>query len=303
MTGMSFSGKVKDELSERIGKARHCRLAELSALVHMCGEFGEDHEGNCTIRVHTENDRVAKKCFTLVEKTFNIRADVTIRRNLAGRGWTYFLYAKGEEFLAVKNAIVQAVCCKRAYIRGAFLAAGSMSDPNKSYHFEIVCSCPEQAAYLKELMNSFELDAKVVKRKKSYIVYLKEGSQIVDILNVMEADVALMELENVRIVKEMRNSVNRKVNCETANISKTVSAAVRQVEDITYIQDTIGFDQLSEGLRDVAQARLANPEATLTELGGMLQTPVGKSGVNHRLRKLSEIADQLREKSKEESVL
>ncbi len=292
--GMSFSGKIKDELVNRYGKARHCELAELSALVHMCGEFGEDMAGICTIKVRTENFRVAKKCFTLLKKAFNIRVDVAIRRNPAGKERTYFLYARGEEFLAVKNAIVQAVCCKRAYIRGAFIAAGSMSDPNKSYHFEIVCGSQEQAVYLQSLINSFELDAKVVKRKKSYIVYLKEGSQIVDILNVMEAHVALLELENVRIVKEMRNSVNRKVNCETANISKTVSAAVRQVEDITYIRDTIGFEKLSDGLKEVALARLDHPEATLEELGQMLETPLGKSGVNHRLRKLGEIAEQLR---------
>ena len=127
------------------------------------------------------------------------------------------------------------------------------------------------------------------------MVYLKEGGQIVDILNVMEAHVALMELENVRIVKEMRNSVNRKVNCETANINKTVSAAVRQMEDITYIRDQIGFDKLPEGLRDVALTRLAYPEAALKELGQLMASPLGKSGVNHRLRKLSEIAQGLRE--------
>ena len=145
-------------------------------------------------------------------------------------------------------------------------------------------------------MNSFGLDAKIVKRKKNYVIYLKEGSQIVDVLNIMEAHVALMELENVRILKEMRNSVNRKVNCETANINKTVSAAVKQVKDIEYIRDTIGLDKLPEGLKDVALTRLAYPEATLKELGNLLETPVGKSGVNHRLRKLSEVADKLREK-------
>ena len=185
---------------------------------------------------------------------------------------------------------------KRAYIRGAFLAAGSMSDPSKSYHFEIVCDEEEQAEYLKELMSGFELDGKVVQRKKNYVVYLKEGSQIVDILNVMEAHVALMELENVRIMKEMRNSVNRKVNCETANINKTVSAAVKQTEDIRYIQDTVGFEKLSEGLKDVALTRLAYPDATLKELGELLENPIGKSGVNHRLRKLSEIAEKLRDR-------
>lgn len=205
------------------------------------------------------------------------------------------MYARGEELLAVKNAIVQAVCCKRAYIRGAFLASGSMSDPSKSYHFEIVCDREDQAEHLKEMINSFEVGAKIVKRKKAYVVYLKEGSQIVDILNVMEAHIALMELENVRIMKEMRNSVNRKVNCETANINKTVSAAVKQKEDILYIRDTVGFEKLPDGLREVALARLQYPDAPLKELGKLLEHPVGKSGVNHRLRKLSEIAEKLRE--------
>ena len=144
-------------------------------------------------------------------------------------------------------------------------------------------------------MNAFDLDAKIVERKKTYVVYLKEGSQIVDVLNIMEAHVGLLELENVRIMKEMRNSVNRKVNCETANINKTVSAAVRQIEDIKYIRDTIGFDKLPEGLKDVALTRLTYPEATLKELGGLLENPIGKSGVNHRLRKLSDIAVKLRE--------
>ena len=195
----------------------------------------------------------------------------------------------------VENVIVQAVCCKRAYIRGAFIASGSMSDPDKSYHFEIVCGTLKQAEYLKNMINSFEMDAKIVKRKKSYVVYLKEGSQIVDILNIMEAHVALLELENVRIMKEMRNTVNRKVNCETANINKTVSASVRQMEDIIYIRDNIGFDKLPDGLKDVALTRLTYPDATLKELGGLLENPIGKSGVNHRLRKLSEIAEKLRE--------
>ena len=148
-------------------------------------------------------------------------------------------------------------------------------------------------------MNAFDLDAKIVERKKTYVVYLKEGSQIVDVLNIMEAHVGLLELENVRIMKEMRNSVNRKVNCETANINKTVSAAVRQIEDIKYIRDTVGFDRLHQGLRDVALTRLAYPDASLKELGELLDAPVGKSGVNHRLRRLSEIAVKLRD-SKED---
>ncbi|WP_320977374.1 DNA-binding protein WhiA, partial [Enterocloster asparagiformis] len=128
-------------------------------------------------------------------------------------------------------------------------------------------------------------------------VYIKEGSQIVDILNVMEAPVALMELENIRIVKEMRNSVNRQVNCETANINKTVSAAVKQMDDIRYIQAVIGLDGLPDNLREMALVRLERPDATLKELGEALNPPVGKSGVNHRLRKLGILADDLRERS------
>lgn len=292
---MSFSGKIKEELAQHYAKARHCNLAELSALVHMSGSFEKDGYGSCILKLHTENDGVARKCFTLLGKTFNISTDIAIRRNTAKGSCSYYIRAKGEELLAVENVIVQAVCCKRAYIRGAFIASGSMSDPDKSYHFEIVCGTLEKAEYLRNMINSFEMDAKIVKRKKSYVVYLKEGSQIVDVLNIMEAHVALLELENVRIMKEMRNTVNRKVNCETANINKTVSASVRQMEDIIYIRDNIGFDKLPDGLKDVALTRLKYPDATLKELGGLLENPIGKSGVNHRLRKLSEIAERLRE--------
>ena len=145
-----------------------------------------------------------------------------------------------------------------------------------------------------ELMTSFSVDAKMIARKHHYVVYVKEGAQIVDLLNVMEAHVALMEFENVRIIKEMRNTINRKVNCEAANINKTVKAASRQVEDIQYIRDTVGLTTLAEGLEEIALLRLEYPEATLLELGQMLHPSVGKSGVNHRLKKLSSIADEIR---------
>ena len=169
-----------------------------------------------------------------------------------------------------------------------------MSDPNKSYHFEIVCHTHAQAKQLQSVMQSFDTDAKIVERKGHHVVYLKEGSQIVDMLNVMEAYVALMNLENVRILKEVRNTINRKVNCETANINKTVNAAVKQVEDIELIRERIGLDNLPENLREMALLRLEYPEATLKELGNYLEPPVGKSGVNHRLRKLSAIAEDLK---------
>ena len=194
----------------------------------------------------------------------------------------------------VNGLLIQNICCKRAFIRGAFLSAGSMSDPEKSYHFEIVCTSEPKAEQLRDLINEFDFDAKIVARKKNHVVYIKEGAQIVDILNVMEAHVALMNLENVRIIKEMRNSVNRQVNCETANINKTVSAAVRQIEDIHYIEERAGLDSLPENLREIAKVRLKYPDAALKELGTCLQPPVGKSGVNHRLRKIAEIAGKLK---------
>ena len=156
--------------------------------------------------------------------------------------------------------LTQQSCCKRAFIRGAFLASGSISDPEKGYHFEIVTQDERKATHLQEIICSFQIDAKIVLRKKSYVVYVKEGAQIVDMLAIMEANVALMNLENIRILKEMRNSVNRKVNCETANINKTVNAAVKQIEDIRLIEQKKGFHNLNEGLAEIAELRLQYPE-------------------------------------------
>lgn len=201
----------------------------------------------------------------------------------------------GENLSLIRNVVLQNACCRRAFIRGAFLAAGSISAPEKFYHFEIVCPTEPKAEQLKNIIATFDIEAKIVLRKKYYVVYIKEGSQIVDILNVMEAPVSLMELENIRIVKEMRGSVNRQVNCETANINKTVSAAVKQIEDIRFIQSVAGLSGLPENLQEMARIRLERPEATLKELGEALEPPVGKSGVNHRLRKLSLMAEELRQ--------
>ena len=174
------------------------------------------------------------------------------------------------------------------------MATGSITDPEKGYHFEVVCNQEKKAEQLVEQLAFFGIEAKTTTRKNHLVVYIKEGAQIVDALNVMEAHNALMELENIRILKEVRNSVNRKVNCETANINKTVNAAVKQIEDIELIKERMGLDELSPALLQVAELRLMYPEAPLKDLGEMLNPPVGKSGVNHRLRKLSEIAKELR---------
>ena len=206
-----------------------------------------------------------------------------------------------ENIVDLQHSNTQNYCCKREYIRGAFRAAGSISNPEKSYHIEIVCSIRKKAEQIQALINHFGLDAKVILRKNSYVVYLKEGSQIVDLLGIIEAPIALMKMENIRILKEMRNSVNRKVNCETANIHKTVSAATKQAEDIHYIQNMIGLNELPEGLREIAGLRLKHPDASLKELADLSTDQIGKSGVNHRLRKLSEIAEELRENKEEQT--
>ena len=318
---MSFSSDVKEELSRQISTARHCQIAEIAAILSVCGHISISPEDAYQVTVQTENISVARKYFTLLKKTFNISTDISIRQSAEGhRIRTYIVgvsrhedamrvlqatklidrYGEIEENLSLaQNVVIMQSCCKRAFIRGAFLASGSISDPEKSYHFEIVCAAEAKAVQLQGLMLAFGLDAKIVQRKKYYVVYIKEGSQIVDILNVMEAPVALMELENIRILKEMRGSVNRQVNCETANINKTVSAAVKQMKDIAFIREHMGFDRLPENLREIAQLRLSKPEATLKELGEALDPPVGKSGVNHRLRKLGEIAEKLREQNPE----
>lgn len=317
---MSFSSQVKDELSRQISSARHCQIAEIAAILSLCGRIHIAEDDSYSIRIHTENVAVARKYFTLLKKAFNIGTDISIRRNAflkRNRTYTVVIHRNedairvleatklldeygeiSENFSVVKNLIIQNPCCRRSFLRGAFLATGSISDPEKFYHFEIVCASLDKAEQLQTIIATFSIDAKIVVRKKYYVVYIKEGSQIVEMLGVMEAQVALMDLENIRILKEMRNSVNRQVNCETANINKTVSAAVKQLADISYIRDTVGLEDLPEALFEIAQVRLESPDATLKELGEMLEPPVGKSGVNHRLRKISMIAETLREQRK-----
>lgn len=287
---MSFSSKVKEELSKECNSPRHCCIAETAAIISMCGKVIFDEKDHVRIEIHTENVTVARKYFTLLKKTYNIDTDVKISEEQM----CSVIDKIGDLSEPVSPLLIKNSCCQRAFLRGAFLCIGSMSDPQKSYHLEFVCTDEDKARQLQSVIQGFDIEAKIVLRKKYYVVYLKEGSGIVDLLNVCEAPVALMKLENLRIVKEMRNSVNRRVNCETANITKTVNAATRQIEDIIYIRDHYGLENLPEPLSQMAEARLENPDAPLKELGEYLDPPVGKSGVNHRLRKLSELADRIR---------
>ena len=309
---MSFSGMVKEELSRHIGSGRHCRIAELAAIFTFCGSLEAGTDGKKSLRIQTENEALSRKGFTLLKKTFNIEAELAVKLNQKEN--TYLIRVNDREetcqilqavklhetdrqlTMPIPAVVVQRQCCKRAFLRGAFLASGSISDPNRFYHLEIVCPDAPRAEQVQELLKNFGIDARIVLRKNHHVVYMKEGAQIVEMLGIMEANIALMNLENVRILKEMRGSVNRKVNCETANINKTVSAAIRQIEDIRYIEETTGFSSLPEPLEQMARLRLQYPEASLLELGKMLTPVVGKSGVNHRLRKLKEIAEDLRRK-------
>lgn len=309
---MSFSARIKEELSRQMSPARHCQIAEIAAILSLCGGIQISGDDRYTIKIHTENVTVARKCFTLLKKTFNIETELAVKLNQKEN--TYLIRVNDREetrqilqavklhetdrqlTMPIPAVVVQRQCCKRAFLRGAFLASGSISDPNRFYHLEIVCPDAPRAEQVQELLKNFGIDARIVLRKNHHVVYMKEGAQIVEMLGIMEANIALMNLENVRILKEMRGSVNRKVNCETANINKTVSAAIRQIEDIRYIEETTGFSSLPEPLEQMARLRLQYPEASLLELGKMLTPVVGKSGVNHRLRKLKEIAEDLRRK-------
>ncbi|MCD8021257.1 MAG: DNA-binding protein WhiA [Clostridiales bacterium] len=314
---MSFSSEVKEELIRLTEHELHFAVAELSAIIHYGGKVSCSRESGYSIVLHTENISVAKRFYSLLKQIFPFQPEVITTRHQGSKknhmysisidkqadvllvlkttGLVNNLGQMDEEDYLIDNPILQRTCCRRAFLRGAFLVSGSITDPERNYHFEITGQDWDRAEQLRDLMNYFGLEAKIVVRKKYYVVYLKEGSMISDALNIMEAHVAMMQFENVRIIKDVRNSVNRRVNCEAANINKTVSAARKQIEDIEYIRSTVGLHQLPESLQEVAAVRLEEPDATLKELGEMLHPAVGKSGVNHRLRKISQIAQNIRE--------
>jgi hypothetical protein len=280
---MSFSGEVKEELVKLEGEARHCQIAELAAIL-IFSQAIRTQNGKVCIEFSSETPYACEKSRALAKSLFGdgLMAEKILQT---------IKYSEGES--RVNPIVIKSICCKRAFLRGAFLGAGSMSNPQKGYHLEFVCADEVQAAQIVDTLIVFDIKAKIVQRKKYHVVYIKESEERVDTLNVMGAHVALMDLENLRILKDMRNSINRRVNCEAANITKTVNAATKQIEDIEYIKNHYGFENLAQNLREIAELRLELPEATLKELGESLG--VGKSGVNHRLRRLGELAEKLRE--------
>jgi cell division protein WhiA len=311
---MSFSLEIKEELETRIDTAKHCQIAEFAAIMAFCGKVRRRAGGLMGLELTTENEVVRRKVVELAIKAFSA-SEESFKVEYEGKNNRIIhIFINDEKLIAkilmaikwcddnftvvepvfVNHRIIQKECCKRAFIRGAFLAAGSISDPNKSYHYEIVCEYEEDAVQMQELLKFFNLDAKIIQRKRNYVTYIKEGNNITDVLNIMGAFVSQMKLYNVMILKGMRNDVNRKVNCETANLNKTIEAAVKQIRDIEYVRDTVGLESLSDGLREVAEIRLKNTDMKLKDIGELLNPPVGKSGVNHRLRKISELAQKLR---------
>lgn len=312
---MSFSQEVKEELEKQIGQARHCRIAELAVILFVYGYLEKDKFGQNRLIVSSEHEAIIRKYFTLAKKTFNINIGMfkthfstenankvfqsVLEDTVAVESILKSVKMWDEEKQTMKKAdeissiLIKSACCKRSFLRGCFLCSGSMSDPLKGYHLEYLCTKEEMAKQLMSVIRDFDVEAKIVRRKKYFVVYVKEGASIVELLNVMEAHISLMKLENTRILKEIGNHTNRKVNCETANIIKSINAANKQVEDIKKIRDIRGLDSLPTNLREMAQVRLEYPEAPLGELGMYLEPPIGKSGVNHRLRKLGEIAEKL----------
>ncbi|MCX7885571.1 MAG: DNA-binding protein WhiA [Caloramator sp.] len=315
---MSFSSVAKNELCRISEERKCCQLAELSAITRMSGTISIKGSQGLSFKIQTENPAIARRIFTLLKNAFGVHTEILVKKsNSLKKNNIYILVINqdmGAKDILIKTGIfkehsdgmlsfnnrigsniIKKNCCKRAYIRGAFLGGGSISNPEKTYHMEFVVNNLEQSEELMKLINSFGLNSKIIQRKSSYVVYLKEGDQIIDLLNIIGAHSALLNLENVRIYKEMRNNVNRLVNCETANLNKTVDAAVRQIEAIKYIKEKSAIKRLPNSLREIAELRLKFPDVSLKELGEMLNPPLGKSGVNHRLRKIEKIAEELKE--------
>lgn len=308
---MSFASETKKELTQ-IETDDQCLKAEVSALIRMNGTLSFANR-QLSLDVQTENAAIARRLYTIIKRLYPYNVELLVRKKMRLKKNNVYICRIREgarEILSdldilqddyhlnhsISLSLLKTNTQKRAYLRGAFLAGGSVNNPEtSSYHLEIYSMYKEHSEALVELMNEFNLNAKLIERKKGYITYLKEAEKISDFLGLVGAVQAMLKFEDVRILRDMRNSVNRIVNCETANLNKTIGAALRQVENIKYIDSTIGIDKLPERLQEVARLRIEHQDVTLKELGEMISSgTVSKSGINHRLRKIDEIADKLR---------
>lgn len=307
---MSFASEMKNELT-RIEVDEENAKAELSALIRMNGALSLSNQ-QFVINVQTENATTARRIYSLIKKVFNVEVELLVRKKMKLKKNNIYICrikVRAREILdelgilksgvfthEIDEALIHDDEMRRSYLRGAFLAGGSVNNPEtSSYHLEIFSLYEDHSEGITQLMNKYELNAKHLERKKGSIAYLKEAEKISDFLSLIGGYQALLKFEDVRIVRDMRNSVNRLVNCETANLNKTVSAAMKHVESIRLIDQEIGLDNLPERLREIAKLRVEHQEVSLKELGEMMTSSnISKSGVNHRLRKLNEMADKLR---------
>lgn len=316
---MSFSSDIKDELCRINSEKQCCTFAELAGILRT-GLIIRNIRNKSLLLFITEHASVSRMVYSRVkeivpdgveisgEKTTRFKRHVVYRLNFTGitdlEEGKKFLKSIGininlsQQEIEYTDFKLQDRCCIRAYLRGGFLAVGSVSNPDKSYHIELSFTSSKISDEYMAYMEYFALKPKRIQRKNYDIVYMKEGQEIVDFLNVINAHNALLEMENIRILKDMRNQVNRIVNCETANLEKTVNASLKQVSLIKYIDDKIGIENLPASLKEIARLRIENPEASLSELGKMLNPELGKSGVNHRMRKLQKLANDLMEREK-----
>lgn len=275
---MSFSQSVREELIKHYSRQEHLRRAELAALMMFAGRsltFDKD-SGKY---IYTDPRAGEDADPQVSRKVYSIKGRLDSGSSLDK------ILAKSDD--------------KRAFLRGAYIASGTISDPRKDYHFEIACPDMRAAGEIVKCLEYFDITAKVQSgRSQRQVVYFKESDNISLVLNVMEAVSSMMEFENIHIERELKGVVNRRVNCDTANINKTIAAGARQISDIELVRDTIGFENLEDGLRDICIARLENPDASLAELAELLTPKVGKSGANHRLRKISKMAEDIRKKER-----
>lgn len=308
---MSFASRTKKELTQ-IETDDCCLRAETAAFIRMNGSLSFSNK-KLSLDAQTENAAIARRLYSNLKHLFPYKIELLVRKKMQLKKNNvyicriregvkpllkelYILSGNFEFKNDIPSELIEKDCCKRAYLRGAFLAGGSVNNPEtSSYHLEVFSIYKEHSESLMELMNTYYLNAKSIERKNGYIAYIKEAEKIADFLNIIGAHVSLMKFEDVRIIRDMRNSVNRLVNCETANLNKTIGAAQRQVNNIKFIDDTIGLEQLPDRLQEIARLRLEYQDITLKELGDMIPgVKVSKSGVNHRLRKIEEIAENLR---------
>ncbi|MFF2092689.1 DNA-binding protein WhiA [Paenibacillus sp. NPDC058174] len=307
---MSFAAQTKKELT-LVEADACCERAELSALIRMNGSVSVSSR-KVVLDISTENAAIARRIYSLLKKHYEVHTELLVRKKMRLKKNNVYIVripsrvqeilselrivSEGFVFnLGINKDIIRKPCCKRSYLRGAFLAGGSVNNPEgSSYHLEISSMYEEHCNALVDLANKFELNARCIERKKGFIFYIKEGEKIIELLNIIGAHQALFKFEDVRIMRDMRNSVNRIVNCETANLNKTIGAAVRQIDNIKLLQKEIGLNNLPDKLKEVAEIRLQHPDMNLKEVGELLKGNVSKSGVNHRLRKIDEMAEKIR---------